>query len=144
METVKCIELTMALLAEDLIGNGVAIHLESWKIEWPMGICTEPPTNEGNKRKGGKASMKNSTGPKAKPSNVFGHLVNNVQSVSASKAKFKPPTKEPSQSTSSSNMLLDLSAPNYGNGGRGQVIQKQNQHQLKINLMTVMSYLVDM
>ena len=39
----KCIELTMALLAEDLIGNGIAIHLESGKIEWPMGIHTEPP-----------------------------------------------------------------------------------------------------
>ena len=48
-----------------------------------------------------------------------------MQSVSASKAKFKPPIKEPSQSTSSSNTLPDLSASNYGNGGRGQVIQKQ-------------------
>ena len=45
-----------------------------------MGKCTEPPTNEGNKRKGGKASTKNNTGPKVKPANVFGHLVNNVQS----------------------------------------------------------------
>ena len=77
-----------------------------------MGEHTELPTNEGNKRKGGKASTKNSTGPKVKAANVFGHLVNNVQSVSASKGKFKPPTKEPGLSSSSSNTLLDLNASN--------------------------------
>ena len=123
----KCIELTMALLAEDLIGNGIIIDLENGKIEWPMGIHTEPPTNEGNKRKGGKASTKNSTGPKVKPANVFGHLVNNVQSVLASKAKFKPPTKEPGLSSSSGNTLPDLTASNCGNGGRGKASQKQSE-----------------
>ena len=123
----KCIELAMALLAEDFIGNGIVIDIENGNIEWPMGEHTEPPTNEGNKRKGGKSSTKNSTGPKAKPSNVFGHLVNNVQSVSASKAKFKLPTKEPAQSSSSSNMLPDFNASNYRNGGRGKVSKKQNE-----------------
>ena len=121
----KCIELAMALLAEDLTGNGVVIDIEIGNTEWPMGEHTEPPTNEGNKKKGGKSSTKNSTGPKAKPSYVFGHLVNKVQSVSASKAKFKPPTKKPGQRSSSSNMLPDLNASNYGNGGRGKVSQKQ-------------------
>ena len=69
----KCIELAMALLAEDLIGNGIVIDIDNGNIEWPMGGCTESSTNEGNKRKGGKSFTKNSTGPKAKPSNVFGH-----------------------------------------------------------------------
>ena len=95
----KCIELMMTLLAEDLIGNGIIIDLEMGKLN----------------------------GPKVKPANVFGHLVNNVQSVLASKAKFKPLTKEPDLSSSSSNMLLDLTASNCGNGGRGKVSQKQSE-----------------
>ena len=58
---------------------------------------------------------------------MSGHLVNNVQSVAVSKAKFKPPTKEPGPSSSSSNTLPDLNASNCGNGGRGKVSQKQSE-----------------
>ena len=83
----------MALLAEDLIANGVCIDIESGKIDWPMSKQMKPPVNEHNKKKGGKSSTKNITGGgKAKPSNVFGQLVNIVQSVSANMAKFKAPT----------------------------------------------------
>ena len=39
----KCTELAMALLAEDLIGNGFIIDIENGKIEWPMGAHTGPP-----------------------------------------------------------------------------------------------------
>ena len=121
----KCIELAMALLAEDLIVNGVCIDLESGKIDWPMDKQTEPAVNEGNKKKGGKSSTKNIAGGKAKPSNVFGQLVNDVQSVSASKAKFKTPTKELRASTSSTNNLLDLNASNTdGTGVREKGAQK--------------------
>ena len=104
----KCVELAMALLAEDLIVNGVSIDPESGKIDWPMGKQTEPPANDGNKKKGGKSSSKKITGGKARPGNVFGQLVNDVQSVSASQAKFKTPIKELRASTSSTNKLLDL------------------------------------
>ena len=47
----KCIELAMALPAEDLIGNGVIIDIENGNIEWPMGEHTEPPTNKGDREK---------------------------------------------------------------------------------------------
>ena len=122
----KCVELAMVLLAEDLIANGVCIDLESGKIDWPMGKQMEPPANEGNKKKGGKSSTKNITGGKAKPSNVFGQLVNDVQSDSASEAKFKAPTKELRASTSSTNNLPDLNASNTGGTGvRGKGAQKR-------------------
>ena len=117
----KCVELAMALLAEDLIVNGVSIDPESGKIDWPMGKQMELPTNDGNKKKGGKSSTKNITGSKARPGNVFGQLVNDVQSVLASKAKFKAPTKELRASTSSTNNLPDLNATSTcGIGGRAK------------------------
>ena len=74
-----------------------------------------------------------------KPANVFGHLVNNVQSVLASKGKFKPPTKEPGPSSSPSNTLLDLNVSNCRNGGRGEVSQKQSEPALKSTKDNVMS-----
>ena len=104
----KCVELAMALLAKDLIANGVCIDIESTKIDWPMGIQTEVPVNEGNKKKGGKCSSTNKPCVKAKPSNVFGQLVNDVQSALANMAKFRTPRKEGGASTSSSMFLPDL------------------------------------
>ena len=117
----KCVELAMALLAEDLIVNGVSIDPESGKIDQLMGKQTETPANDGNKKKGGKSSTKHITGGKARPGNVFGQLVNDVQSVSASKAKFKTPTKQLRASTSSTNNLPDLNVTNTcGTGGKAK------------------------
>ena len=91
-----------------------------------MGKQTEPPKNDGNKKKGGKSSTKNKTGGKARPGNVFGQLVNNVQSVSASQLKFKAPTKELRASTSSTNNLPDLNVNNTcGTGGRAKGAPKR-------------------
>ena len=89
----------MALLA-DLISDGVIINVESAKIEWLMGVHTEPHKNEGPRKKGGKASTKSITG-KPKSANIFGQLVNDVQAASATKGKFKPPTKQIAASSSS-------------------------------------------
>ena len=122
----KCVELAMALLAEDLIANGVSNDPESGKIDWPMGKQTELPTNDGNKKKEGKSSSKKITGGKARPGNVFGQLVNDVQSVSASQAKFKTPIKELRASTSSTDNLPDLNANNTcGTGGRAKEAPKR-------------------
>ena len=97
----KCVKLAMALLAEDLIVNGVCIDIESTKIDWPMGIQMQPPANEGNKKKGGKYSSTNKGDVKAKASNVFGQLINDVQSVLANTAKFKTPRNKGTTSMSS-------------------------------------------
>ena len=122
----KCVELAMALLAEDLIVNGVSIDPESGKIDWPMDKQMELPTNDGNKKKGGKSSSKKITGGKARPGHVFGQLVSNVQSVLASQVKFKTPIKELRASTSSTNNRPDLNANNTcGTGGRAKGAPKR-------------------
>ena len=122
----KCVELAMALLDEDLIANGVSINPESGKIDWLMSKQMEPPANDGNKKKSSKSSVKNITGGKARPGNVFGQLVNDVQSVLASQMKFKAPTKELRASTSSTNNLPDLDANNTcGTGGRAKGAPKR-------------------
>ena len=46
----KCVELAMALLAGDLIANGVGIDPESGEINLLMGKQMEPPTNDGNEK----------------------------------------------------------------------------------------------
>ena len=107
---------------EDLIANGVCIDIESGKIDWPMGKQMEPPANESNKRKGGKCSTTNKAGGKANPSK----LVNNVQFVLANTVKFKTPTKEGRESTSSAMYLLDLNPSNTGGTGlRGKEVPKR-------------------